>query len=321
MIDEQTEELASLYALDMLEPDETAAFEARLGTDAELQQLVEELRETAANLAYAAPARTLPPELESRVLRAVRSEKSTARAGIHTPWMNTSWVPWAIAASLAIFCGLLLLSRAKLSKDLAELQENASTSQSQVATLTSDRDRLSNAVAENQERAETAQAQVARLSADRDALAKKVAQLEEQDVSSRVQAAKLTADRDSLKDKVAQLERTSSSANVQVAKLTSKMDAAPEAVATITWDGAKQEGTLKAVDVPPNPTGRDYQLWIIDPRYKQPVDAGVFTVNKEGVTEIVFRPKLRIASAKAFAVSLERKGGVEKAEGPMVLTQ
>jgi anti-sigma-K factor RskA len=42
-------------------------------------------------------------------------------------------------------------------------------------------------------------------------------------------------------------------------------------------------------------------------------------VGKDGVAEIVFHPKARITSAKAFAISLERKGGVPNVAGPIVL--
>lgn len=321
MIDEHTEELASLYALDMLEAEELAAFETRLRADAELQHLVDELREAAAHLAYSAPPTALPAHLESAIFQAIRHEAPAPRAGVTVPWLNNAWVPWAIAASLAIFSGLLLFNRATLSRNLAELEQHDSKSQQKIAALTSDLSQTSTAAAENRQQLHEAQAQVARLSADRDMLAKKVAQLEEKDASSRVQAANLVAERDSLKDKVAELERSPSAAALQVARLTSKIPEVPQAFATITWDAAKQEGILTAVDVPPSPKGRDYQLWIVDPKYKNPVDAGVFAVKKEGVTAITFHPKLRIASANAFAISLERKGGVEKAEGPMVLTQ
>ena len=49
------------------------------------------------------------------------------------------------------------------------------------------------------------------------------------------------------------------------------------------------------------------------------MDAGTFHVAKAGTADIPFKPKTRVATANAFAVSLERKGGVPKAEGPMVL--
>ena len=45
MIDERTEEVAALYALDLLESGEKSAFEAALRQDSALRSLVDELRQ------------------------------------------------------------------------------------------------------------------------------------------------------------------------------------------------------------------------------------------------------------------------------------
>lgn len=115
------------------------------------------------------------------------------------------------------------------------------------------------------------------------------------------------------------MEHRNAYAQLQIATLSSKLESAPKATAVVLWDDAKQEGVLKVSDVPPNESDRDYQLWIVDPDQKQPIDAGVFHVEEKGVTKISFKPKAHVTEAKGFAVSLERKGGVTKAEGPMVL--
>jgi anti-sigma-K factor RskA len=66
--------------------------------------------------------------------------------------------------------------------------------------------------------------------------------------------------------------------------------------------------------------GKDYQLWLVDPQYPIPVDGGVFTVNPAtGEAHVAFKAGKPVKSVTKFAVSLERKGGVPKAEGPMVL--
>jgi anti-sigma-K factor RskA len=65
---------------------------------------------------------------------------------------------------------------------------------------------------------------------------------------------------------------------------------------------------------------RDYQLWVIDPQYPIPVDGGVFRVDPAtGQARYSFRADKPIKTVAQFAVSLERRGGVAKAEGPMVL--
>lgn len=129
----------------------------------------------------------------------------------------------------------------------------------------------------------------------------------------------LAVDRIRIRREVSRLEQRDEFAQMQIATLSSKLENAPKAAAVVLWDAAKQQGILKTVGVPPNGDDRDYQLWVVDPKYKQPVDAGVFSVAREGTTKISFKPKSPITSADGFAISLERKGGVRKAEGPIVL--
>src|SRR5206468_3400791 len=71
MIDERQEELASLYALDLLEGAERAEFEQALAGDTELQALVRQLREASTALAHSTPAARVPVELKSRVLASI----------------------------------------------------------------------------------------------------------------------------------------------------------------------------------------------------------------------------------------------------------
>ncbi len=115
------------------------------------------------------------------------------------------------------------------------------------------------------------------------------------------------------------MEKRNIFAQLQIATLNSQLKTAPTATATVLWDAEKQEGVLKVANIPATDPDRDYQLWIVDPDYKQPVDGGVFSVAQDGAKRIQFEPKERVTSANAFAVSLERKGGVPKAEGPVVL--
>jgi anti-sigma-K factor RskA len=314
-MDEQLQDEAAEYAMGQLSPEEASAFEARLRDEPELQRLVDELRETVATLAYAAPVRPLPGGLEQRVMAAIREEESPPR-----PMPARSWLPWAIAASLAFFCGILAWDRAQLARTVADLNRNRAAEENNVAALTSQRDQATQNANQTGAASAGAQATIVRLKQEREALAKKVAQLEEQAEDLRVRAAKLTADRDSLNQRVSELENTAPpNPNVQVTTLVSKMNVAPQARATVSWDATKQEGTLRLFDVPPAGAGRDYQLWAIDPQYRNPVSAGVFNVESQGVSEIVFRPTARVAATSAFAVSLEQKGGVTKAQGPMVL--
>lgn len=84
------------------------------------------------------------------------------------------------------------------------------------------------------------------------------------------------------------------------------------------WDPVTQRGFLHFVGLAANdPNLRQYQLWIVDgardKRY--PVDGGVFDVPSNSTEVIVpFRAALPVRQAKAFAVTIEKPGGVVVSE-------
>lgn len=314
MIDERLEEQAASYAFESLEADEKASFESELAANPELAKLVDDLRSTAASLAHSAPARMLPPELETRILRTIQNEdRSQSSSGM------PSWIPWALAAGLAICCGALLLGRAQNAQSVTSLQERIAASERQASGLATERDRVLGVAREQQQQTSAAQAEIARLNSERDALTRQVAELKQKEEALRVQNTTLAAKTQELGNKVTQLPQKSGLRDTQVLRLRSNMRSAPRASATVFWDAEKQEGMLYTVGVPPNGTDQDYQLWFVDPKFDKLVDGGVFSVGKDGAAEIVFHPKTPIASVKEFAVSLERKGGVSKPQGPIVL--
>lgn len=129
----------------------------------------------------------------------------------------------------------------------------------------------------------------------------------------------LVAERVGLRQHVTALEQRDVLSQIQIASLSSKLKSAPDANAVVVWDENKQRGVLKVTQLPRNDADRDYQLWLVDPRYKNPVDGGVFHVSNDGPLRIPFQPNTPVREAKGFAISIERKGGVTKAEGPIVL--
>ncbi|MGI8955703.1 MAG: anti-sigma factor [Chthoniobacterales bacterium] len=132
-------------------------------------------------------------------------------------------------------------------------------------------------------------------------------------------SAYLVAERAGLRKRLTRLEQRDFLAQIQIASLSSKLENAPDANAVVVWDEKKQRGILKVTQLPRNDENRDYQLWLVDPRYKDPVDGGVFHVANDGSLRVPFHPASPVREAKGFAISLERKGGVTKAEGPIVL--
>ena len=83
----------------------------------------------------------------------------------------------------------------------------------------------------------------------------------------------------------------------------------PQAVAVSVWDNQRQAGVVVVHHLKPPPKDKDYQLWIIDPRYPTPVDAGVMKVDAQGDGRVDFRAHQPIQNASQFAVTEEIKGG------------
>ena len=117
MISEEQQDQATLYALGMLSADETAAFESALSGNAELRNLVREIREAAGDLALSTPPQLPPASLKASVMREIarHAEGPALKEG-----PSFAWVPWAIAAILLLFCGLLAFDRARLKRELAD---------------------------------------------------------------------------------------------------------------------------------------------------------------------------------------------------------
>ena len=82
-------------------------------------------------------------------------------------------------------------------------------------------------------------------------------------------------------------------------------------VATVYWNTKSKDVYLLINNLPPPPSGQQYQLWaIVD---GQPVDAGVFDVQN---TAALLRMK-NMPRAQVFAVTLEKRGGSPTPQGPM----
>jgi Anti-sigma-K factor rskA len=104
------------------------------------------------------------------------------------------------------------------------------------------------------------------------------------------------------------------------AKTATAEDAKTGAAANVVWSTEKQEGYLEVHGLKPNdPTKEQYQLWIVDPTKKQPVDGGVFDVKPDGTALVRVRAPIIVKDALAFAVTKETAGGVVVSDGPMLL--
>lgn len=341
MIDERHQELASLYALDLLEGAELVQFETALARDPALRALVRELREAAAVLAHAAPAATPPPALKARVLASLSPRTSAAPAAAATAPAKAKIIPfavlqWGLAACLALGVSLLAMRHQTLSSELrlAQQENQLINAALQLERTRLDRDRalaqkalgeLGTQVADaNRRTADATQLladartqvadkdrQIGALTQRVDALAGASATLGRELGAAKEQIASLTNE----------LKLQGDIADLKITTLASLLNNSPQAVAVAAWNPTKQAGVLQVGGLPPLAPNEDYQLWVVDSANPDlPIDGGVFTVDAKGNARFEYKAKQPLkATAAAFAISRERKGGVPKAEGPIVL--
>lgn len=114
----------------------------------------------------------------------------------------------------------------------------------------------------------------------------------------------------SLQKALVALQETNRLENLRIAMLNSMLADSPKAVAVGLWDEKEQRGVFVAQNLKPLPADKDYQLWVIDPKYSAPVSAGVFQVDGQGGGRLQFKADRPIETAGKFAVTQEPKGGL-----------
>jgi anti-sigma-K factor RskA len=129
-----------------------------------------------------------------------------------------------------------------------------------------------------------------------------------------------------LEQKTGQAERELATLNernvlseLRIATLNAQIAAYKGATATVVWDKDRKNGVLQLNKLPPPGPGKDYQLWVIDPKNPQPVSAGILSVPNDGLIRASFHPTAPVESVAAFAISVEKTGGAAKPEGQIIL--
>lgn len=293
MIDEQQQDLAIEYLFGQLEGDAQREFEAWLQSDEEMRILVDELRETTAALALSAPQHQPPPHLRAKVLEIARGETVAPAAPADAPAVSRfrpAWIPWAIAAGLAIVSFFLIAER------------NAARSAAEAV------------------RAEQAKAIVdaEAIRAEAELIRTQVAGLTGRLQLSEAQSNAYVGQIAELRDEITKLRSRDALAQVKIAALSSQVAQYAKAGVVIVWDPEEQRGVAKLANLPKPAAGKDYQLWVIDPKYQDPVNGGILTVADAGPTLVAFKPDQAIEQADKFAISIEQTGGVPKAAGPII---
>lgn len=118
---------------------------------------------------------------------------------------------------------------------------------------------------------------------------------------------------------ISRLGNDNSLADLRIASLEGQLEQYKGTRAVVVWNQSKHEGQIQLANLPPAEQGKDYQLWVVDPAYKNPISAGLIERNSDGTANVRFQPVQMIRDATAFAISVEKSGGVEVAEGPIVI--
>lgn len=129
--------------------------------------------------------------------------------------------------------------------------------------------------------------------------------------------ASVVDERELLVARVAKLDSRRALDQMKIATLSSQLADASYGFAV--FDTQEGEGVIEVVNLPEIKSTQDYQLWVVDPQYPNPVDGGIVQVGSDGRARVRFQAKQQVDDVAAFAISLEKKGGVPVAEGPMVL--
>jgi anti-sigma-K factor RskA len=355
MIDERHEELAALYALDLLDGAEREAFEREFAHRADLRALVDELRESSAALAYTAPEIAPPAALKSRILASVQHRESAKIIRIPAFRFQVI-VPWAAAAGFALaaawFAQLYLTSRAEavaLSEQFAvtdlalrdarqHLEAERIVGRGQLAnlaqTVTDTKRQLDDATARVASTGQVLAEAQRQLAAERDQSRTQLADLDRQlaAATSRADATlrQLTETRQVLAQRETELndraqrlaalesrtQHDSDLANFKIATLASMLKNSPQALAVAVWNPARQEGLLTLEKMPAPAPDRDLELWVIDGQQPKPISAGLVTVSADGSARVRFTAESPVGPIAKFAISREKKGGAPAHGGP-----
>lgn len=284
MIDDRKEELAALGAFGLLEGTEREQFLAEIARDPELRSLAVELLQAAAGLAHVAPEAVPPAELKARILA---SAAGAPNAGVSRESAAAAGPKVPSTTPFPIWIPWLMAACVTLA---------ALWTHRQYVEVRAE----NGALAEQQRVAQAAL----------DQAQGELAQAKRLVTESSLKVAELST----------KLKEQGDLAHFKISMLASMLGNTPSAVAVAVWDPSREQGVLTVSKLPALASEKDYQLWVIDAQYPSPVSAGVFVVDPvSGEAHIVFKTDKRVGSIAKFAVSLERKGGVPKPEGPIVL--
>lgn len=302
MDEERFEELAAMNALGMLENDEKRALDGAVARDKEVRSLTLELEQVTAELAYLVKPVEPPANMKKRI-RAKMRAKGVKGAGV-SRGVIIGGTGWALAASFALVSVWLWQQRASMTQQLAAASR-AIAPVHNPATPVVDDGKTRTLEEELKKRRDEFEAQKL-------ALAKEIETLNKRETEAKAQNARLTAE-------VAALKEQEQQSQLQIATLQSKVWEYRRSEMLVVWDQKRSQGVVMLDKMPKVDPDKDYQLWVVDPSKPNPVSAGVVTVDAKGSVKATFKPVEAVSGEAKFALSIEKKGGVPKSEGQLLM--
>lgn len=302
MDEERFQELAAMNALGMLENDEKRALDGAVARDKEVRLLTAELEQVTADLAYLVQPVEPPANMKKRI-RAKMRAKGLKGAGV-SRGVIIGGTGWALAASFAVASVWLWREQAGLTQQLAAASRAIAPLQNP-ATPVVDDGKTHTLEEELKKRRDEFEAQ-------KQALATEIESLNKREAETKAQNARLTAE-------VATLKEQEQQSQLQIATLQSKVWEYRKSEMLVVWDQKRSQGVVMLEKMPKVESDKDYQLWVVDPAKPNPVSAGVVTVDAKGFVKATFRPVETVSGEAKFALSIEKKGGVPKSEGQLLM--
>lgn len=302
MDQERFEELAAMNALGMLENDEKRALDGAVARDKELRTLTLELEQTTADLAYLIEPVEPPANMKKRI-RAKMRARGLKGAGLSRA-VVIGGTGWALAASFAVASVWLWKEHAGMTRQLAAASR-AIAPVSNPAVPVVDDGKTRTLEEELKKRRDEFEAQ-------KQALVAEVASLNKRETDANEHVAKLTAE-------VAALKQQDQESKLQVATLQSKVWEYRRSEMLVAWDQKRSQGVVMLDKMPKVDSDKDYQLWVVDPNKPNPVSAGVVAVDAKGSVKVSFKPVEAVTGEAKFVLSVEKKGGVPKSEGQLLM--
>jgi anti-sigma-K factor RskA len=323
MIDEQTQDLVMQYVLGELDSSKAGQVRTQIESNDELKKFVFEMEETVGSLAYAARPIAAPADIPQRILRAEGGSVQVAPQAPKSKRSGFNFIPWALAACLAIACILLVLDRERVrdgySKELAALRQTNAQTTDALAQLQQKSAASEKEIASFRDKAAGLEKQLTAIQQKNVEAETELAAVKQKGAASEQAVAELTQKDADAQKELADLRQRNLLSEVKIATLKAQVAKFQQASAVVIWDPVQRSGILELDKLPPPAPGKDYQLWVVDPSNPIPVSAGVLSIPSVGLIRTSFHPAQPVQSAAAFAISIEKSGGSTKPEGQIIL--